>query len=62
MDAGALPALIARSGLCRWFMLCFLHNGFGTSFASGTFTADVAAKVLWGLFLCCVCVLYPAWP
>eukprot|EP01052_Picozoa_sp_SAG31_P009862 SAG31_NODE_528_length_14438_cov_2.252877_5_plen_280_part_00 len=46
VSIAAVPKLLARSKGALWLVLCFLHNGFGTSFASGTFTADVAARTL----------------
>eukprot|EP01051_Picozoa_sp_SAG22_P000343 SAG22_NODE_8_length_37215_cov_120.960351_11_plen_242_part_00 len=54
VSIAAVPKFLARSGVGRWFVLCFLHNGFGTSFASGTFTADVAAKTLGSAWGACV--------
>ena len=46
VSAAAVPKLLAKSGTMRLLFIAYLSAGYSTSFASGTFTADAAARSL----------------
>ena len=49
VSVAAVPRLLAKSGKMRLLFLAYLSAGYSTSFASGTFTADAAARSLGAL-------------